>query len=206
MASLLKKKADNAGPVVPPWHPDLRIVDLLPDTKVVRTAFFVNGIAILGAVVLALLVVHREWELHVVNGQIADAQKQIDRDKRPSAQAVQLFGKFKQEESRIRELNEFVSSRPNLSPIILRIAETLPAKLALRSLDFGPAGLTLKAIIRGAPDQASGDASAYLDQVKADPELTKYFDEMALNSLSRDPATNRLTVELFLKFKGVKKS
>ena len=205
MASLIKPRAENAGPVVPPWHPDLRLVDRLPDTKVVRTAFFVNGAAILVAVLLALWALRDEWELHVLNTQIADTQKQIDRDKLPSAQAVALFGKFKNEEARIRDVSEFVNSRPAISGVILRLAETLPPKLALASLDFGNLGLTLRGIIRGAPDQASGDASAYLDQLKADKELAKTFDEMSLTGLSRNPTTNRLTVELFLRFKGAKK-
>ncbi len=204
MASLLKKKADT-GPVVPPWHPDLRIVDRLPDTKVVRTAFFINGFAILIAVALALYLGRDEWELRAINIQIADTQKQIDRDNRPSQMAVALSNKFKVEEGKIRDLNEFVSSRPILSTIILRISETVPPKVALQTLDFGPSGLALKGIIRGAPDQASGDASAYLDQLRADKELLKEFDEMSLTGLSRNATSGRLTVDLFLRYKGAKK-
>ena len=134
MASLLKKKADNTGPVVPAWHPDLRIVDRLPDTKVVRTAFFVNGVAILVAVTLALLLIRDQWELRALNIQIADTQKQINLDKVPSAQAVALFSKFKVQEAKIRELNDFVTSRPTVSNVILKIAATMPPYVALQSL------------------------------------------------------------------------
>ena len=53
MALTLTKKSDAALNVVPAWHPNLRNVENLPDTKVVRTAFFVNGFAMLVAVSLA---------------------------------------------------------------------------------------------------------------------------------------------------------
>jgi hypothetical protein len=53
MAPPQTKKSD-AALVVPAWHPNLRIVEQLPDTKVVRTAFFVNGAAMLVAIALAL--------------------------------------------------------------------------------------------------------------------------------------------------------
>jgi len=64
MALPLKKKSDAAAVTVPPWHPNLRIVETLPDTKVVRTAFFVNGAAMLLALVLVLLLGVQEWKLH----------------------------------------------------------------------------------------------------------------------------------------------
>jgi hypothetical protein len=62
---LLKKKSD-ASAASPAWHPNLRIVEQLPDTKVVRTAFFVNGLAATIAIVLALYLGHQEWKLHGV--------------------------------------------------------------------------------------------------------------------------------------------
>ena len=47
MLSLLKKKSEAAAaPTVPAWHPNFRNYEKLPDLKVVRTAFFVNGAAI----------------------------------------------------------------------------------------------------------------------------------------------------------------
>ena len=56
MLPLLKKKSDaDAAPAVPAWHPNFRNYQKLPDIKVVRTAFFVNGIAILLVVAISFL-------------------------------------------------------------------------------------------------------------------------------------------------------
>ena len=61
MLPFLKKKSEaSAAPAVPNWHPNFRNFEKLPDIKVVRTAFFVNGAAV--SVALALgLVLHGAW-------------------------------------------------------------------------------------------------------------------------------------------------
>src|SRR6187402_3382881 len=104
MLPLLKKKSDaDAAPAVPPWHPNFRNYQKLPDVKVVRTAFFVNGIAILLVVSLGAYLGFREWNLHVINQQIAHVQAQIDREKKSSEQAVALFKKFQTSETKVLE-------------------------------------------------------------------------------------------------------
>src|SRR6187401_3003911 len=102
MLSLLKKKSDaDAAPALPAWHPNFRNYEKLPDVKVVRTAFFVNGISILVALSLASYLGFREWQLRGLTTQIADVQAQIDRDKRASEQAIALFKKFQAEEAKV---------------------------------------------------------------------------------------------------------
>jgi hypothetical protein len=57
------------------------------------------------------------------------------------------------------------------------------------------------AAVRGAPELASGHASAYLAQLRANPKLAALFEDIALLNLERNPQTGRLTVEYFLRFK-----
>lgn len=207
MLSLLKKKSDHAAPPAP-WHPNLRVADRLPDTKVVRTAFFVNGIAATIAIVLALYLGEQELRIRALNVQIVEWQKQIDHDRLESNQAVALYGRFKAEAEKAAEVDAFLKSKPVLSEIILRIGQTLPIKIALDSLDCRENGVTLRATIRGAPDQASGDASVYLDQLRRDKELAPLFADVTLVSLNRNPETNRVMIEVFLNYRaaGTKKS
>src|SRR5436190_18697470 len=99
MLPFLKKKSDAAAaPLVPSWHPSFRNYEKLPDIKVVRTAFFVNGAALFLAVALAIYFGFQQWQLHVLRVQIADSQAQIDRDKPKSDKAKALFVKFSAEE------------------------------------------------------------------------------------------------------------
>jgi hypothetical protein len=201
MAPSLSKKSDSSGSASPAWHPNLRIVEQLPDTKVVRTAFFVNGFAILVAIVLALYLGHQEWKLHVMNKEISDWQHTIDQDKKASQEAVALYADFKAEEAKTNEVFNYVVSKPVISEIVLRLGAMTPKKIALDSLDFKDTGLSIKATIKGAPDRASGDASAYEKQLRADKVLGPMFGDVNLLQMTRNPVTNRLVIVIFCEYK-----
>ena len=57
--------------------------------------------------------------------------------------------------------------------------------MALDYFDLREAGLILRATVRGAPDQASGLASAYIDQLRADKDLL-IFDEITPTGTGRN--------------------
>jgi hypothetical protein len=207
MALTLPKKSDASVVVVPPWHPDLRNADLLPDTKVVRTAFFVNGIAIVAAVALALYLGIQEWKLFEVKKQINAWQKQIDNDKKESADDVALYGQFKLEAAKTAEVDAFIHSKPIVSEIILRLGTITPKKIAFDSLDFRDTGLSIRATIKGAPDRSSGDASAYEKLLRTDKQLGPLFSEVNLLTMHTNPASGRLQIEILCVYKkGAKKA
>jgi hypothetical protein len=207
MALSLKKKSDAAALVVPAWHPNLRIASSLPDTKVVRTAFFVNGAAMLVAIVLILYFGVQEWKLHEVNKQIADWQHQIDRDTKQSNEAVALYGDFKLEEAKTAEVTDFMGSKPKLSNIILRLGAITPVRIAFDSLDFKETGFNIRATIKGAPDPATAYASSYLKQLRTDKVLGPMFHEVDLLTLNKNPTSGRMVMEIYCAYKkGAKKS
>jgi hypothetical protein len=202
MLSKLKKKSDApTGPVVPAWHPNFRDYEKLPDVKVVRTAFFVNGAAVLILVCLAIYFGINEWQLHVINGQIAQAQLVIDHEKKSSDQDVALYKRFQAEEAKVKEVDAFVKSRPELSEIILRLGQTLPENIALDALDIRPDGVTLRLTVRGSPEVAAGYATAYFEQLRGDKELTAFDPKkFEFTNQARNPSTGRLAVEFFLRY------
>jgi hypothetical protein len=207
MLTLLKKKSDApSGPEVPAWHPNFRNYEKLPDVKVVRTTFFVNGAAILLASALLIFFGFQEWKLRAVRVQIADWQRQIDNNKKNSDQAKALFVKFKAEETKINEVDAFVKSKPILSDLILRLAETLPANIAVDQVDLRENGLAMRFSVRGTAQDASGLATVYLEQLKADKVLAARFEDVAFTSTpTLNPGTGRIAVEFFLRLKGAKK-
>ena len=208
MLSLLKIKPETA-PVseMPPWHPDLRYAARLPDTKVVRTAFFINGAFVFLALGLLLWFSYQEYKLHNLERQIADWDQAINRDKKESDHFVALYGKFQAELARINEVNDFVKSKPAVSQLLMHLGETLPKDIALDAYEQQAQGVTLRGTVRGTPDQASGYASAYLDQLRTDSVLAKYFDDFGFSGqgVSRNAQTHRLSLQLFLHFKNAPK-
>jgi hypothetical protein len=206
MLSLLKKKPDaDAANLTPAWHPNFRNFERLPDTKVVRTTFFVNGSAIAVALVLFIYTGNRELNLHAINTQIEEVEAQIVRDKPASDKAVSLFTKFVAEEAQLNEVDTFIKARPIVSDLLLRIGQTLPANVALDYFDMRENLLILRATVRGAPDMASGYASAYVEQLRVDPVLVLKIDDVVLKNLNRIPISGRLAIEIELKLKGAAK-
>lgn len=205
MFSRLKKKSEVAPPTVSGWHPEFRNFERLPDIKVVRTAFFTNGAALVIAFIAIFIFGYREYQLNDLERQIGDWQKQIDRDRAASAVAVGQFKKFQAEAARIAEVEAFVRSRPVFSEVLLRLAETLPANVALDGLDFREIGFNLRGTVRGTPDLASGYASNYVQQLKADAVFLEKFNEITLVGLTPNPVTGKLQLEINLNLKDVKK-
>lgn len=205
MLSLLKRKTEaGAVSLIPPWHPDFRNRAVLPDIKVVRTAFFVNGAAIFLAVVLLVYLGAREYELYSLNAQVKFWQTQIDRDRAVSAQAIVLYKKFQEEEKRISEVSTFVKARPSPSEIIQRLGESRPRNIAFDYVELREAGLIIRGTVRGAAELATGEVSSYLDVLKKDSVLTSRFEDPVATSVTRT-VSGRLRMEISMKYKGGKK-
>jgi len=205
MFSRLKKKSEATVPLVPAWHPDFRNFERLPDIKVVRTAFFTNGVSVVIASLVFFWFGYREYQLHDLNRQIDDWQRQIDRDRSASTVAIGQFKKFQGETARVAEVESFIKSRPLYSEVLLRLAETLPASVALDVLDFRDRLFTLRASVRGSPDLASGYASAYLQVLKSDSALAEQFGEISISSLTLNPQSGVMLLEIKMKLKDATK-
>jgi hypothetical protein len=212
--SLLKlKKSDRAtGSLVPPWHPNFRNFERLPDVKVVRTSFFVNSTAIVIALTVLSYFVWQEYNLHEVRAEIDDLQHQIDANQKASEQAVQLYQKFQGEEKKATEIEAFMKTDFVFSDFTIELAQTLPKNIGFNFIDMHESGVTLRGIVEGTSDEAFGSASAYIDQLRADPHIGPRFESIAFpqNGLSRAGAQNGheggLSFELFIKAKKAPKS
>jgi Tfp pilus assembly protein PilN len=201
MPSLFRKKSDEAAAAVTPaWHPNFRDYEKLPDLKVVRTSFFVNGGAIFVVLGLAVYVATGEVHIRSLDAQIAEEQAKIDRAKKGSDQAVAAFKKFQADEAVVQEVDAFVKSRPPVSVLIRRIGETLPPDVAVDALEFTADGLTLRLALRGDAVAASGRATAYLEQLKADKELSQFSEVIFAQAPERNPVSGRISVQFRLRY------
>jgi hypothetical protein len=201
MLPFLKKKSEaSVAPLVPAWHPNFRNFEKLPDIKVVRTAFFVNGAAVSITLALAIYGGMQEMQLGGLGTQIADAQKQIKLTKEDSDKAVALYKKFQVEEARIAEVEAFMKSKPIVSDIIVHLGQTVPSNIAFDGLDFRDNGLVLRLTVRGNSAAALGYATNYVEQLRTDKKLA-VFDEFSITTSTRNPSTGRLAVELFLRLR-----
>jgi hypothetical protein len=203
----LSRKSDAQPALAPVWHPNFRNFERLPDTKVVRTTFFVNTAAIATTVCLALWLGYREYHIHSLGEQIADAQKEIDSNSRQNAEALRLTKAFAADEKKLAEAEAFVAAPITPSEFIMLIGQTLPKEISIEFVDLKiNAGMELaafriKGLVAGTPDTAAGIASSYVDALRANQRLGPIFGAITLESLNRDARSNFLTFDILLKVK-----
>ena len=127
----LSKKSDDYADVDPLWHPDFRNFERLPDTKVVRTTFFVNTAAIAITLALLMLLGYREFHIRTLEQQIDEATRQIDTNAKQNKEALRLSQIFSDEEKKLDEAVAFVRRPISITELI----EVLGLKGCLFTLD-----------------------------------------------------------------------
>jgi len=202
-----KKSSDKAkAALVPAWHTNFRNFAVLPDTKLVRTSFFVNGLLVFVAIALVLAFAYQEYRLSDLRDQISVWQKQNDRNRPASNQALAVYKKFQTEERKINELNTFLKGQKlNFSDFIIRLSQTRPPGVVLVNIEYRENGATIKCYAQGVSEQATGAASAYEKQLKDDPEINAHFHSITMsNNIIRDTQAGRLFFEIILNFSQAK--
>src|SRR6185312_6719019 len=194
----LSKKSDEQADVEPLWHPDFRNVERLPDTKVVRTTFFINTAAIATTLALLMWLGYREFHIRTLEQQIADAEHQIDSNARQNKEALRLSQIFTDEEKKLDAAVNFVQSPISPTEFIEILGNTLPAEISIESVDARLSdprsrSFVLRGLVAGTRDQASGSASAYVDTLRANPRLKKVFDAITPERIAPDGATGLLS-------------
>lgn len=208
MLSLTKKS--DAEPVASEhWHANFRNFERLPDTKVVRTTFFVNTAAIAIAAGLLLWLASREITNIGIRDQVAEAQRQIESNRKQNAEAIRLSKAFADEQKKLAEAAQFVSAPFSLLEFVDRLGQTLPKEIVIdyvesRMVDPKKSNVVIRGRAAGSPDQASGIASAYVDQLRADTDLAKLFDPITLVRIDRNPDGTAMAFEVSLNLKAAK--
>lgn len=205
---LTRSKKSSAQPATAPsWHPNFRNFERLPDTKVVRTAFFVNTAALVVALSLLLWLGYSEYRLHSLREQVAAAQQMIDKNAKQNAEAIRLSEQFADEEKKLLEAAAFVSLPIAPSEFVVILGQSLPKEISIEAADMrfsdsatGPF-CVLRGLAAGTPDQASGAASSYIEKLRTHSRFAEVFDSVNLTSLTRDPTTGYLYFEIVLKVK-----
>lgn len=185
------------------WHPNFRNVEQLPDTKTVRTRFFVNVTAIAATVALGLFVAIREANLASLRGELETVEAEISETKSPSDKAIQEFRKYQAEEKRFAGANTLVSNAFRFSDFLIHMAEILPQGVKVSRVDFRGTNevVNLSGSILGLDASASDIASEYVKTLQADDMVKTHFSTVTLTNLGRNVAEGNMNFDLVLAFK-----
>jgi len=205
MSLLQLRKRESAPAVAPAWHPNFRNFERLPDTKVVRTNFFINVAAVAVAVVLAGIVGWREYQAAVLRSQAAGAQAAIDQRKAQSDEGLRLTKQFQDEDKKFSEAAAFIAAPIEPTELLQILGKTLPPEIQIEFVDYRPteadARCTIRGLAAGSKDQASGAASAYVEVLRTQPRLKEVFSAVNLTTINTDGRSGLLVFEVALKLK-----
>ena len=202
----LTKKSDAQPVAAPLWHTNFRNFDRLPDTKVVRTTFFINTGAIAVTIGLLLWLGYREYHIYSLGDQIAQAQKEIDSNSKQNSEAIRLAKVFTDEEKKLVDAGSFQRAAISPSEFVILLGQTLPKEISVEAVDarLGDAAVgtfTVHGLVAGTRDQASGSASSYVQLLHDNSQLQKIFDPITLDKLTPDAVNGLMSFEISLKMK-----
>jgi hypothetical protein len=205
MLSLLKKSGgEKNGPRAIPWRPDFRDPSSLPDTKTVRTHFFLNIVAASVTCALVIYVVQREFGVASLRESLADVEMRITHAAPRSEKAQVAYKAFQAEEAKFNEAFAFVRTPFRLQDFLLHLGKIMPPGVAVRRVEHRGVeqAITLYGAVRGI-DAAAGDvASSFVKQLQSDPVLAQHFAVVDLTNLGRNAQDASLNLELVFTFKG----
>lgn len=185
----------------PGWHPDFRVMVALPDNKVVRTDFIVNGIALALLIVGAWIFYSRETELAEANGEVARWTTEIEANRPRFNEALGLQREFAEAERRLAEVASFAQSPVEISEFLGKLGASLPKLVAIDVVERREESFVIRGTIVGASERATGIANSYLDTLNADPYFAQRFEGIRLNNINREARANRLFFEIGMRLR-----
>jgi Tfp pilus assembly protein PilN len=196
------QEASAQNEAIQAWHPNFRNVAHLPDVKVVRTSFFINGIAGFLAAAMLLYAAHQHLTIKSLGDQMADWEQRIADNKPASDRAIATYKNFQAAEKKLGEVKTFAGGDWVVSDFLVKLAETLPGELVLTRFEYRGTELVLSALVNGeSPQASSGAANAFADQLRSSTEFSVIFSDIQLTNMSRIIDSSSLNVIYVLKFK-----
>jgi hypothetical protein len=185
----------------PHWHVDCRIVQELPEDRVIGTRFLIN--ATIGAVTLAVLMgtvwlcyvnyttreTIRDWDQ-----RLADRQAEIK-------EIESLQSAFSREATRIDEAHALLHSPLVLSHFIQQLGRTRPDLMVVDLIERAGNTIIVRGNFRESSERASRLLSSYVQQLRDDPQIGPPFQDIILTSVERLSETDMLRFEITFRFK-----
>ena len=118
------------------WRPDFREVHLLPDTKVIRTGFLINFVAISVALLVVTLYIFKEYSLQSLTSQVKELQSQVSAHTSDNRSILDANKRFKQSSSIMEEVIAFDRQLLDFPLFIKEITLILPARVILSAIEL----------------------------------------------------------------------
>jgi hypothetical protein len=201
-----------------PWHQNFRNPDSLPDIKVVRTRFFVNFVAIVIPLFVAILWVQQELSLASVRGDIEKLEDEKASQSTSNAELIRLSREFLVESSKVEALEGYYHNLFPLSEYLIAIAGQVPKDMVISSLDLKKSNrIDGNDVVDIWESRISGYAvqedhiavsrvNKFVEDLRKEQPMSAHLEEAFLDNLSRDQITDTLNFVVSITMSGSEKS
>ena len=118
------------------WRPDFREVQNLPDTKVIRTGFLINFVAISITLLVVTFYVIKEYSLQSLMSQVRELEVQVADNTSSNRSILDANKRFKQSAAIMEEVIAFDQQLLDFPLFIKEITEILPRRVVLSGLEM----------------------------------------------------------------------
>jgi hypothetical protein len=129
--------------VHPYWRPNYRIPATLPDIKVVRTGFLINGVAITVAITMIFMVLQKEYRAHTLENTVSTLKEQTESGEPQNKKNIALNERFLDSAKYIQEMNRYYNTPFELDTLMVDLSNSVPEGLVYRSMSINEVVLPL---------------------------------------------------------------
>lgn len=183
----------------PLWHANFRVVDTLPDTKLIRTGFILNFLAVFIAVGLLSYAGLREYKTYDLSIDIDELNSNIEINSSENKKRLHLNTQFEMLSNKLKELDRFRSSNPFSPPdLILALSEVRAHEIVLSNVDFRDVEIrkgrtitiknriSLVGKVTGTSEGATQTVYDYIQRLESLEMFSGHIEKINLDSLLRD--------------------
>jgi hypothetical protein len=191
------------------WHPDFRILEALPDNKVVRTKFLVHAAATALLVVAMSFAVSREFVKMGMKGEIGKLKAEQRSLEVNNQELTRQNAEFKALAVRLGEVRKFKKQPLHPSALLLAVSEIRTENLIFDSLSYqqvfelGEKQEVFKLIIAGKSKTTAdiGDLKAKLAALEVSNGYSAQVVE--IGNPSKDATTGIFSFQIEIRLKAI---
>lgn len=201
-----------------PWHQDFRDVESLPDIKVIRTQFFVNFIALIVPLCVAIIWILQEVNLGALREEIAKMEDEKTSMKGSNEELVALSRDFMKESAKIESLDDYYYNLFPVSDYLLTLSERVPEDMVVSSLALKKANRIegsevlevwesqVIGYVAHGNQEAITAVNKFVEEMGKEELLAPHLEEAFLDNLTRDQITDTLNFVVSISLSEVGKA
>lgn len=164
----------NRNKKIPPkiWRPDFRDTQVLPDTKVIRTGFLLNFVAIVLTLAALSMYLIKEYKLQGFISEVQKLTTQVDSGQSQNRSILDVNKKFRQSADVVEEAIAFDFQEVRFPTLVAELSRILEEGMLLRSIEInylngikpqGDAAVPMMAKLTGRVLETAGTPAQILD-------------------------------------------